>query len=84
MKTLRLALDFSTDETAELVVPTARIYIAGEFPRNNDSLTYLTPDCISASELDEAIEFLKKELKTLSAEAHRKFADERRKRSTHP
>jgi prefoldin subunit 5 len=83
MKTLRLALDFSTDETAELVSPTARIYVAGEFTRKNDPLTYLTPDCVSASEMDEAIEFLKKELKILSAEAHRKFAAERLKRLTH-
>jgi hypothetical protein len=80
VKTLRLALDFSADEENDLVSPVARIYVAGTFPRKNDPLTYLTPDCVSASELDEAIEFIQKELKILSAEAHRKFAAESRKR----
>jgi hypothetical protein len=83
MKTLRLALDFSTDEVNELISPVARIYVAREFPRNNDPLTYITPDCASESELGEAIEAIHKELKILSAEGHKKFAAERLKRSTH-
>ena len=83
MKALRLALDFSTDEANELTSPVARIYVAGKFSRNNDPLTYITPDCASESDLDEAIEAIHKELKKLSAEGHKKFAAERLKRLTH-
>ena len=83
MKTLRLALDFSTDEANELTSPIARIFVAGKFSRNNDPLTYITPDCASESELDESIEAIHKELKILRAECHKKFAAERLKRSTH-
>jgi hypothetical protein len=78
MKTLRLALNFSTDE---FLSPVARIYVAGKFPREKDTLTYLTPDCVSESELDEAIESIRKELTIISDEAHRKFAAERTKSS---
>jgi prefoldin subunit 5 len=83
MKILRLALDFSTDEANELTSSVARIYVAGKFSRNDDPLTYITPDCASESDLDEAIEAIHKELKILRAEGHRKFAAERLKRSTH-
>jgi hypothetical protein len=83
MTTLRLALDFSTDEVNELISPVARIYVAGKFPRKNNSLTYITPDCVSESELDEAIEAIHRELKILRAECHKKFAAERLKRSMH-
>ena len=81
MRTLRLALDFSTDEANELTSPVARIYVAGKFSRNNSPLTYITPDCASESDLDEAIKAIHKELKILGAEGHNKFAAERLKRS---
>ena len=73
MTTLRLALDFSTDNPDEITSPVARIYVVGKFPRGGDRFTYLSKDCASASELDESIEFLKKELEIIRAEGHRKF-----------
>ncbi len=85
MKTLRLALDFSTDEANELTVPVVRIYVTGQFPKKGDPLpeegdplVYLSKDCAFASELDEAVNFLKGELDKIKEEGHRKFAAARR------
>jgi len=73
MKTLRLSLDFNTDNPDEITSPVARIYVSGRFSRDGDPFTNLSKDCASATELDEAIEFLKKELEIVRAEGHRKF-----------
>jgi hypothetical protein len=81
MKTFYLALDFSADEN-ELTSPVARIYLAGKFPKEGDPFNYLSPDCAFASELDEAIDYLKGELEKIREEGHRKFDAERRKRAT--
>jgi hypothetical protein len=71
MSTLRLELDFKTDE---IISPIARIYVKASFPMEGDPFTYLSKDCASASELDEAVEFLIDELKKIRQMGHGKFA----------
>jgi hypothetical protein len=82
MRTLRLVLHFSTDEANELTSPAARIYVVGKFPMDGDPFTYLSKDCASPSELDEAVDFLIEELRKIREEGHRKFAVERQKSQT--
>jgi hypothetical protein len=73
MKTLRLALDFSTEQQNQLTPQMARIYVAGNFVRSGDNRVYLSPDCAYAEELDEAIDYLHGELEAIRAEGRAKF-----------
>jgi len=76
MTTYHLDLDFSTNE---LVSPVARVYIKRSTGVSGDSLRYISPDCASPSEFDEAIKRLHAELDNIQNRAHIKFATEREK-----
>ena len=70
MSTFRLDLDFATDE---VISPVGRVYVKRSFPKERDSKTYLTQDCASASELDNAIDRLQAELEDLRRRGRAKF-----------
>jgi hypothetical protein len=70
MSNLHLELSFTTEE---LVSPVARIYVKSSTGKEGDPLRYVSPDCASPRELDEAVDFLKAELEGIRKRGHAKF-----------
>ena len=69
-----LELDFVDHSQTEFPSPpVARVFIKTS-TQDEDGFTYVTPNCVSASELDYQIDRLKKELEEIRKKAHRQFA----------
>jgi len=76
MSNLHLELEFNT---SELYSSVAQIYVKFSSRKEGSSRSYISPDCISPSELDEAVRHLHSELDKIQERANMKFAAARRK-----
>jgi hypothetical protein len=76
MSNLHLDISFQKDDRNGLVgPPRAHIYVKSfSSSTKDDDHRYISPECVSARELDEAVEFLHKELEKIRARGHQLFA----------
>jgi hypothetical protein len=69
-----LELDFEENRESEFPFPPiARVYIARSGGVEENSLRYITPDCVSRTEFDHQIDRLIRELENIRARVHKKF-----------
>ena len=80
MRNFHPELEFTT---CELEPPTACIYVQRSTMREGGSRRYITPDCKSPAEMDEAIKRLHAELDNIQKQAHARYAADRQKIATH-
>jgi hypothetical protein len=78
MSNLHLDLSFERNDGSGLPGPSiARIYVKFSSGVEGDSHSYISPDCASAAELDQAVDHLQKELEKIRARGHALFAHQR-------
>jgi hypothetical protein len=73
MSNFHLDLRFEREGSGLPGPPTAHIYVKS-FSSDDSGHKYLSPECVSARELEEAVEFLHKELNHILDTGRRLFA----------
>jgi hypothetical protein len=73
-----LELDFTADRNGEMPHPAvAQIFIKGSSSDENGTLRFITPYCLSISELDAEIDRLHAELEDIRRRGHARFIAEK-------